>query len=118
MQQLNVAMQRFLRELSAVSRRRNPAIMLDQASLPWFVELNRALADRVDAAGFREVLKASSLQLRQLATEIAERAEAEHPGFDTQALREAVRAAGGEARSVQPMLFPALRADEPAEALA
>lgn len=117
MQQLNVAMQRFLRELSAVSRRRNPAIMLDQASLPWFVELNRALADRVDAAGFREVLKAASLQLRQLATEIAERAEAEHAGFDTRALREAVRAAGGEARSAVPMLFPALHADEPAEAL-
>jgi hypothetical protein len=36
-EQLNQTMQRFLRDLSGASRKRNAAVMLDQASLPWFV---------------------------------------------------------------------------------
>jgi hypothetical protein len=50
-QQLNQSMQRFLRELSSFSRKRNHAILLDQASLPWFVALNASLADQLGPAG-------------------------------------------------------------------
>ena len=50
-QQLNVAMQAFLRAWSAVSDKRNPAAMLDQAALPWFAELNASLNDPLDDAG-------------------------------------------------------------------
>jgi hypothetical protein len=51
--------------------------MLDQASLPWFAELNRSLLDRLDDDAFRERLRRSTRQMRSLAAEIAARAEAE-----------------------------------------
>src|SRR5690606_33546401 len=50
---LNVAMQTFLREWSKLSARRNEAVLLDQAALPWFAELNRGLRDRLDDEAFR-----------------------------------------------------------------
>ena len=37
-QQLNAAVQRFLRGWGEHSERRNPPQMLDQASLPWFAK--------------------------------------------------------------------------------
>jgi hypothetical protein len=111
MQPLNLAVQTFLRGLSAHSRKRNGHLMLDQASLPWFVELNRALGDSIDPAAFRQRLQDTGRLLRQLATEIAERAELVHPGSDTTALRAAIERAGGAVRG-EPMLFPALQ-DEP-----
>ncbi len=109
MQPLNVAVQRFVRELSAVSTKRNQALMLDQATLPWFVELNRSLLDKMDSAGFRQALAGSALQLRQLATEILERAAAEYPALDSSALRQAIVSAGGLAHSAEPMLFARLQ---------
>ena len=36
----------------------NPAVMLDQASLPWFAALNKSLLDRLDDAAFRERIRA------------------------------------------------------------
>ncbi|MEP7102317.1 MAG: NAD(P)/FAD-dependent oxidoreductase, partial [Burkholderiales bacterium] len=42
-QKLNLAVQTFMREWSSFSEKKNPAVMLDQASLPWFAELNRSL---------------------------------------------------------------------------
>jgi hypothetical protein len=36
-------------------REAKPAVMLDQASLPWFAELNRSLNDTLDDAQFRAV---------------------------------------------------------------
>jgi len=48
--------------------------MLDQASLPWFSALNRSLLDRLDDAGFRERIRASTRQMRSLAAEIGARA--------------------------------------------
>ncbi|HEY9237266.1 MAG TPA: tryptophan 7-halogenase, partial [Burkholderiaceae bacterium] len=68
-QKLNVAVQAFLRAWSGVSARRNPAVMLDQASLPWFAELNRSLNDTLDDAQFRARIRASTRQLRTLAAE-------------------------------------------------
>ncbi|GAA4335814.1 tryptophan 7-halogenase [Variovorax defluvii] len=86
-QRLNVAMQDFLRAWSDKSAKRNPPVMLDQAALPWFAELNRSLNDRLDDEGFKARMRASATQLRELAGEILRRACAEHPGLDNGALR-------------------------------
>jgi len=86
-QRLNFAVQDFLRAWSAVSAKRNPAVMLDQAALPWFAELNRSLNDRLDDEAFRTRMRASVEQLRALAGEILLRATREHPGLDGLALR-------------------------------
>src|SRR6185312_1220225 len=67
---LNLAMQTFMREWSQVSPKRNDAIMLDQASLPWFAALNRGLRDDLDEAGFRARIVESVQLLDTLAREI------------------------------------------------
>jgi flavin-dependent dehydrogenase len=89
-QRLNVAMQNFLRAWSAVSEKRNPAEMLDQASVPWFTELNRRLHDTLDSAAFVAQLKQSHQLLRTLAQQIADRALADHPRLDATELRSAI----------------------------
>ena len=85
-QKLNVAVQEFLRAWSLRSEKRNPAVMLDQAGLPWFAELNRSLNDTLDDAQFRSRIRASMLQLQTLAREIAQRACTDHPGLDASAM--------------------------------
>jgi flavin-dependent dehydrogenase len=85
-QKLNVEVQAFLRAWSLRSEKRNPAVMLDQAALPWFAELNRSLNDTLDDAAFRQRIRASTAQLIVLAREIALRACTEHPGLDGSAL--------------------------------
>jgi len=88
-QALNVAVQALLRDWSAARPAEsvaNPAVMLDQAALPWFAELNRRLADpRDDDTSFRERIRASTRQMRALAGEIAARAGA--GGADAAPLR-------------------------------
>ncbi len=82
-QKLNLAVQHFLRAWSARTDKRNPAVMLDQASLPWFAELNRSLNDEaLDDAAFRARIRASTAQLQRLAGELRARALADHPGLD------------------------------------
>jgi flavin-dependent dehydrogenase len=78
-QLLNLAVQALLRGWSAsrpAGTVANPAVLLDQASLPWFAELNRSLTDSLDDAAFRERLRHSARQMRSLAAEIVERAGA------------------------------------------
>jgi hypothetical protein len=112
-QKMNQAVQDFLRAWGLVSARRNPAQMLDQASVPWFVELNRSLEDVLDDTAFRAQLRAAARRLRALATEIVERGCSEYPALDASALRAAIVAAGGLLHGEAPMLFPA--PDEVAE---
>ena len=85
-QQLNVAVQNFLRQWSTLSLKRNPAVMLDQAAMPWFAELNRSLNDELDTEGFVARIRASHTQLQRLAAEILQRALSEHPGLKTDEL--------------------------------
>ncbi len=78
-QSLNREVQALLREWSAarpLATVPNPAVMLDQASLPWFAALNKSLLDRLDDTAFRERIRHSTQLMRILATEIADRAEA------------------------------------------
>lgn len=84
---LNVAMQKFMRDWSQVSAKRNPAVVFDQASLPWFAELNRGLRDELDEAGFRARIKDNVALLAALAQQIVNRACFEHPGLDTAELQ-------------------------------
>jgi flavin-dependent dehydrogenase len=106
-QALNVAVQDFLREWGRVSERRNPPLMLDQASMPWFVELNASLHVPVDAAGFRARLQANVKRLDALAAEILERGCAEHAGLDSAVLRALLLK--GAREGFGGMLFPALQ---------
>lgn len=84
---LNLAVQAFMREWSTFSEKKNPAVMLDQAALPWFAELNRSLNDMLDDAQFRARIRASTVQLNVLATEMLERGCTEHPALDGGELR-------------------------------
>ena len=81
-QQLNIAMQLFLRDWSAVSKQHNPAQMLDQARLDWFAEMNRGLTDPLDDAAFKQRMDAMLTQLDGLAQEIVTRATTDYPSLD------------------------------------
>ena len=109
-QRLNLAVQDHLRAWSGFSEKRNPAVMLDQAAVPWFAELNRSLQDTLDDAAFRARLRGAARRLRALATEISGRSAAEHAALDGAALRAAIDAAGGPLHGDEPMLFPAFAA--------
>ena len=109
-QKLNLAVQAFLREWSAHSAKRNPAVMLDQAALPWFAELNRSLLDTLDDAQFRARVRASTRQLRALAADMLGTAQRAYPriaGGELQALLQALdqRLATASAASAS-MLLP------------
>jgi flavin-dependent dehydrogenase len=108
MQQLNLAVQRFVREWSGLSAKRNQRIMLDQASVPWFAELNRSLSDQDDEATFRATLARNAELLRRLATEILDRALQEHPRLDGSRLAAAIADAGGTLRGGPRLLFAPL----------
>lgn len=89
---LNQAMQRFLREWSRASRRRNHATIVDQNALPWFVELNRALRDELGAEAFKSRLRDHCALLHGLAAEILSLAAADYPQVDGGALRALIHA--------------------------
>jgi flavin-dependent dehydrogenase len=112
--QLNVAVQGHLRAWSGLSARRNRPGLLDQASVPWFVELNRSLTDTLDEPAFRDRLRESAQRLRALATEILDRSGSEQPALDGRALQAAIDAGGGPLRGGETMLFPPLDALQPA----
>jgi hypothetical protein len=79
---LNLAMQNFMRAWSLLSPKRNDAVMLDQASLPWFAELNRGLRDELDEEGFRARIIENVALLDTLAREIVTRAMQRCPQVD------------------------------------
>jgi flavin-dependent dehydrogenase len=111
-QALNVEVQKLLRHLSAArpaAARANPAVMLDQAGLPWFSDLNKSLNDRLDDTAFRERIRYSTRQMRAVAGEIATRAAASD-GIDAPALKALLASGDFEpARDAEsfasPMLF-------------
>ena len=86
---LNAAMQPLLRAWSAATATRDidpdsTKAMLDQAALPWFAELNRALTDRLDEAQVSTRLRANIEQLERLGAEIAGLAVSEAPEITAQ----------------------------------
>lgn len=100
---LNVAMQDFMREWSKLSARRNDAVLLDQAALPWFAELNRGLRDELDEDAFRARIIEYTGLLSTLAREIVERACNEQASLDASEVRRLLSAVPEGAS--QPLLF-------------
>ncbi|HLL19907.1 MAG TPA: halogenase, partial [Rubrivivax sp.] len=113
-QRLNAAVQRFLRAWGEHSHKRNPPQMLDQAALPWFAELNRALTDPLDDEAWRESLRAAARRLRMVATELLQRGCDEHPALEGSELHAELLASGGLLNSPEPLLFAALDETAPA----
>jgi flavin-dependent dehydrogenase len=103
---LNAAIQPFMRQWSDHSSRDNPPLMLDQASLGWFAELNRGLRDRLDNDGFHDRVRSTTAQLAELAVEIVDRACAECPGLDASAVKALLPKS--PARNGNSMLFAAV----------
>ena len=102
-QRLNLALQSLLRRWSELSARVNRPLMHDQATLPWFAELNRALADPADDEAFRARLAGSVRRLRDLAAEIAARAAED--GVDASELHRLLAGHRPPSDAV-PLLFP------------
>ena len=94
---LNFAVQRLLRAWSLVSGKRESVQMLDQASLPWFAELNRSLLDPpLDDAAYRARLRGNVQLLKALALEIVGRARADAAGIDAAEVEALARGATPE----------------------
>ena len=100
---LNFAMQDFLRDWSARSGRSNRPVLLDQAGLDWFAELNRGLRDPLDDEAFKIRVRQTTMQLRQLAREIIAAAGTQHPGLDAGRVLALLDGSAGEITSS--MLF-------------
>ncbi|MGQ0801519.1 MAG: NAD(P)/FAD-dependent oxidoreductase [Pseudomarimonas sp.] len=87
---LNVATQALLgdwtRKNSAVEAAEAAPVFLDQASIGWFAELNRALQDPADNTRFRERIRANGVTLQRLAAELVAEAKGRHPHIDTAAV--------------------------------
>lgn len=101
--ELNAAMQPYLRRWSERAPGDNPPVMLDQAALPWFAELNRGLRDPLDSQAFQARLRETSALLGSLAAEILHAAGSECRGMDQPAIRALLPERG--ARSRTDMLF-------------
>ncbi len=108
-QALNIAVQELLgrwgqRNASTTAPDAAPAFM-DQASVSWFAELNRALQDPLDSAAFRQRLRDNVQRLRTLAAELASAAAHAHREIDCAA----VTALCGDAAANRhpPTLLPA-----------
>lgn len=67
---LNGEIQLLLRRAAVDAPSSNAAQMIDQARLPWFVELNRGLNDKLDDEAFARRIHDNTLMLQALAAEI------------------------------------------------
>ena len=56
--------------------------LLDQFSIDWFHEMNRALHDALDNAAFEQRIRDNVSRMEWLASEIWMRARAAHPDID------------------------------------
>ena len=89
---LNAAMQAWLRRWAQDEPPSNRAVLLDQAGLPWFDDLNRSLVDTLDAEGFQRRIVDSVARMEELAAEIVGRAGGRCQAWpETAALLEAAR---------------------------
>ncbi len=80
---LNFAMQRFLRRWHEQSDLHEADGLLDQSKIPWFADLNGALAEPLETRAFLQRLRDNMLRLDALAVEIVQRAKSQVPGLDS-----------------------------------
>jgi flavin-dependent dehydrogenase len=76
---LNREVQLLLRRAAGSAIGMNPAQMIDQIRLPWFVELNRALTDGLDESALEQRIRDNAAMLDVLASEILARVQAAGP---------------------------------------
>lgn len=100
---LNYEMQDFLRLWSQEAAGENAPVMLDQAELPWFAELNRGLRDELDDAAFIQRIRQSTRWLHRLALEVIDIAHERHPDLCDARIRSLVSPEAGQ-RGGHPML--------------
>jgi hypothetical protein len=93
LQAVNREIQLLLRAWAEAVPPRNPAQLIDQASLPWFAELNRALREPVDQASFMIRLRENHALLLRLAAEILDRPRPDLAASAREGLEMALRAA-------------------------
>ncbi len=105
-QRLNLAVQSFMRAWGTHSHKRNLPVMLDQAAMPWLVELNGSLYDTLDTEAFVSRMLQTTQRLRELATEVLQRGRSDYPALDGSELHAALQATGGLLQGAQSMLFP------------
>ncbi|HET9032435.1 MAG TPA: tryptophan 7-halogenase [Dokdonella sp.] len=91
--QLNRDMQAFFNRWAQLSPRPNPAVMLDQMDLEWFVGMNATLHDKLDDLEVRERLRGNVSLMRDLSATIVARAQAACPSLDAAGLTAAQRPA-------------------------
>lgn len=80
---LNFAMQRFLRRWHEHGGMGEPGSLLDQSQIPWFAEMNGALAEPLETPAFLRRLRDNMLRMDALAVEIIDRATAQAPDLDS-----------------------------------
>lgn len=97
---LNATMQTFMREWSERSAKRNAPVMLDQAALPWFAELNRSLLDQLDDEAFCARIKQNTVLLETLASQIVARAKEHAPCLDSNPVESLLSIRGAESPSL------------------
>ncbi len=128
-QSLNTGVQALLRAWGERSAKVNAKVMLDQASVPWFAELNRSLEDQQDDAAFRARLKHATHRLRTLAAQLLARAQLQcqhdRVGLDSASAplrallhRSAPAYEGPQAPQFESMLFAPAQAPAVAEMVA
>jgi flavin-dependent dehydrogenase len=103
---LNFEVQDFLRQWSGLVEGTNAPVMLDQAELDWFAELNRGLRDELDDTAFAQRIRESTQRLQRLALEIVEIAQADRPELSGAKIRDAVRPEVG--RHTEPPLLASM----------
>jgi hypothetical protein len=105
--QLNLAVQALLREWG----QRNTAPLtpddrfLDQHEVDWFHEMNRALLDPLDDAGFIQRIADNVARMEWLAREILARARGEHPAIDGHGLDALLAGTAGMRSSLAPFWY-------------
>ena len=102
-QAINVAVQTLLRRWGEAGAGGNPARMIDQASMPWFAELNRGLKDKLDGKQFDARLDHAIARLELLADEIVERALQSQPALNISELNALIKR--GSSIGARPLLF-------------
>ncbi len=80
---LNLDMQAFFQRWTSISKGDNPAVLLDQQDLQWFVGMNASLHDELSDAEVRARLRGNVTLMSDLASTIVARAQAAHPSLDS-----------------------------------
>jgi flavin-dependent dehydrogenase len=102
---LNLAIQKLLREWARVNPKHNHAVFLDQSKLRWFWDLNKGLNDELDDTTFRQRIRDNTLMLDELAHQVVDKALQRCPQLDVSEVSKLLE--GGKRLEIGPLLFDA-----------